>query len=222
MFHIKICGVRQTGDVDAVAAAGGDAIGLNFFPKSVRFADPFASTTRELAQHAGGLGLVRVGVFVNEPATTIQQIASTIGLDRIQLHGDEELKVAASLIREGASVIRAIKLPAEPCDSHSIAELISPWLDIGCDLLLDADAGADHGGSGRTTDWGSIRRWANIHPDVSWSLAGGLTPDNVASAIRTSGARSVDVASGVEEIRGTKSPALIKQFIRSAAAALSQ
>ena len=160
MFHIKICGVREIDDIHAVADSGADAIGLNFFPASVRFVDPTVLKTAELSQVAAQRGLYRVGVFVNESIESIAATAKAIGLEMIQLHGDEPVSFARELSRCGRwPLIRAIKLPKGGLEPAAIEVLARPWIDIGCHPLLDADGGAAHGGSGQTLDWDAVRRW---------------------------------------------------------------
>ena len=222
MFKVKICGVRLKSDVTSVAAAGGDAIGLNFFPPSARYVDPHENDTRALSAHAKDLGVKRVGVFVNASAEEADQTARTVGLDSIQLHGDETIEVAQEIISRGFPVIRAIKLPTVDLTSDLIAEACEGWTRIGCHLLLDADAGQSHGGSGKCLDWTVVGTWAQSHPSTSWSLAGGLNPGNVHQAIVTSGATSVDTASGVEQTRGIKSPEQIAAFVAASLQTLSQ
>lgn len=216
MFRVKICGVRQQQDVQWVADAGGDAIGLNFFPKSVRYLDPDDDNTRGLCSLAGQLGLLRVGVFVNRSASECQQVAQAVGLDVIQLHGDETIEVAKQLIVGGGRVVRAIKLPLGAISVSAIDSLVVPWLEVGCHLLFDADAGAAHGGSGKTLDWESLAAWQQMRGNVGWTLAGGLKPENIGEAIADSGASSIDTASGVECPRGVKSEERIQQFCRAA------
>ncbi len=216
VFHIKICGVRCSGDVDAVGESHADAVGLNFFPPSVRYVDPLDPKTEELSRRAEMLQLARVGVFVNDSAAAISDIVANVGLDHVQLHGDEPVGLAESLAAQGIPVIRAIKLPADGLDWQLIADLATPWIDAGCRLLIDADSGAAHGGGGRTLDWGPLAEWSRRYPEACWTLAGGLTVENVAQAISESGANSVDVASGVEQPRGQKDPKLIVQFARNA------
>jgi phosphoribosylanthranilate isomerase len=95
-----------------------------------------------------------------------------------------------------------------------VEERVAPWREIGCDLLLDADAGSQGGGAGLRLDWTAIGRWsAQFGAKDSWALAGGLTPQSVSKAIAASGAKSVDVASGVEQPRGIKSAELISSFV---------
>ena len=217
MFEIKICGVKRQVDIDAVAKAAKQheiktAIGLNFFPKSVRYVDPSQAATRQLSEHATSHGLVRVGVFVNETADQMQRIGDDVGLDVIQMHGDEPLTTAQQLIDAGHQVIRAVKLPTVDLSADHIHDQTIAWLDLGCHVLLDADAGAAHGGSGKTLDWQIISLWATQHPSARWTLAGGLKPENLAQAVTVSLARSVDTASGAELERGTKSSRRIEQF----------
>lgn len=214
MFHIKICGVRLANDVRSAAEAGADAIGLNFFGPSVRYVDPTAASTQDLSRLADELGLLRVGVFVNESPERIAEIARAVELGAIQLHGDEQPNAARN-VQEATQlpVIRAIKLPSGEISQAVIDEAAAAWMKAGCHLLLDRDGGAAHGGSGHTLDWTSVRIWADANQDLTWTLAGGLTPDNVAVAIKTSGAKSVDTASGVEQSRGVKSPGRISRFV---------
>ena len=133
----------------------------------------------------------------------------------VQLHGDEPLRLARELAESRQlPVIRAIKLSAGPLAAARIEAAARPWVDVGCHPLLDADAGAAHGGSGKTLHWASIRRWSDEHRQTRFTLAGGLNPGNVAEAIRESGAKSVDTASGVEQPRGEKQVDLIAAFVR--------
>ncbi len=210
MFKIKICGVRFSKDIDAVACAGADAIGLNFFEKSIRYVDPGDETTQELSARAEAAGLIRVGVFVDAAAARIAAICRQVGLDAIQLHGDETTEIAGELIDAGLNVVRAIKLPSD-LTADLIRDRCDPWIDVGCHLLLDAETG----GSGKCLDWRAVGQWAQAQLATPWTLAGGLTEINVGEAIRHSGARSVDTASGVEQPRGTKSPKRIEDFVRA-------
>ncbi len=165
MFHIKICGVRRASDVRSAGESGADAIGLNFFEPSVRYVDPTLPSTRELSQTAADRGLLPVGVFVNESPERIAQIVGTVGLSAIQLHGDEQPDVARQVhAATKLPVIRAIKLPTGEISVSTISEQAAAWIEAGCHLLLDADAGAAHGGSGKTLHWPSVRAWADANP----------------------------------------------------------
>ena len=221
MFHTKICGVRLPADIEVVADAGADAIGLNFFPASVRYVDPASETAVALARAARDRGLLCVGLFVNEAPATIDNACQRLALDAIQLHGDEDVADMELLAeRTAIPIIRAIKLPTGSLSVKTIESAAYRWATTGCHLLFDADAGSAHGGAGRPLDWPAIGRWAAINPNTSWTLAGGLKPGNVANAIGESKANSVDVASGVEQPRGEKSEALIRQFVAESKKAL--
>jgi phosphoribosylanthranilate isomerase len=221
MFEVKICGVRFKSDVQAVGTAGSDAgkataIGLNFYPASPRYVDPESAEIAELSATAARAGILRVGVFVHESPEKIAQIAHQVGLAAVQLHGDETVEEVDRLFELiEIDIIRAIKLPISPISVDEIEEACQPWLEMGCGLLFDADAGSAHGGSGKTLDWPSIRAWSDANPNIPWILAGGLTPDNVAKAIEVTGACCVDTASGVEKERGVKSAEKIGEFIQA-------
>lgn len=222
MFRTKICGVRLKSEVKSVEQSGGDAIGLNFFPPSVRFVDPGSCLASELAQSCREANLLCVGVFVNETANDMRSVSDRLGLDAIQMHGDESIEVGREVVEAGLRLIRAIKLPKSPFDSELLSERAKPWISLGAHLILDADAGAEHGGSGKTLDWPSVQHWANQSGQVSWTLAGGLKPENVANAIQASGANSVDTASGVECPKGVKHAGRIKEFITQAQQAIQR
>ena len=238
MFDVKICGVRFKSDIDAVQSAvslAADAglkrcriaVGLNFFPPSSRYLDSQSTDATAISMAAARAGVLRVGLFVNENPDNVARIADQIGLGAVQLHGDEtQEQVAAIADVIDLPIIRAVKLPAKTAESdaiqsNQIAAACQPWLDLGCHLLLDADAGTQHGGSGKSLDWHAIKAWADtIAGDVAWTLAGGLTPDNVAEAMEVSGATSVDTASGVEASKGVKSAEKIAAFVRQSMSGL--
>ncbi|MEM9368947.1 MAG: phosphoribosylanthranilate isomerase [Planctomycetota bacterium] len=221
-FTIKICGVRTPEDIDFCSDAGVDCVGLNFFPPSVRCIDVADAQTAALVKRSIEHGLKRVGVFVNADLPTLRDIRQRCQLDAVQLHGDETPEFAADLLQNEISVVRAIRLPAGPLTIERIQMAITPWRDLGVRLLFDADAGSQYGGSGQRLDVTTIGQWAGSleASSVAWSLAGGLKPENVEAAVRDSHASSVDVASGVEAPKGTKSPELIRQFASSAAVAI--
>ncbi len=221
MFHIKICGVQEIADIEAVFESGADAIGLNFYPPSCRYLDPEQTSVHRLASKAGELGLTRIGVFVNSTVEVMLRASERLELEAVQLHGDEQIGIVSRLHDKGiTNLIRAIKLPVGPLTIDAIENRVNSWRSLGAHLLLDADGGKSHGGTGKTLDWDTIRKWSEQSGNVSWTLAGGLNPGNVASAIAKSGAGSVDTASGVEADRGTKSGTLISQFSENALASL--
>lgn len=213
MFRIKICGVRSHDQIDAVAEAGGDAVGLNFFPPSVRYVDE--NLAADLSDHARSCGLRVVGVFVETP--TASQVR---GVDVVQIHGDQ---TAADLTTfDAMRLCRAVKLPTGPLRRSSIERRVGETLGRSkATPLLDADGGASHGGTGSRLDWDAIGDWRRSG-GRGFVLAGGLTPDNVADAIARTGAAGVDTAGGVERPKGVKDNDLIRRFIQRARRALDR
>jgi phosphoribosylanthranilate isomerase len=211
-FWIKICGITNLDDARAAADAGADALGFNFFSKSRRFVDP--QTARQIVEQLPA-SMLKVGVFVNHDVAHIVDIIDRVGLNAVQLHGDEP----ATLISKLPPHVRIVR--AYRCGRDGLAPL-ALYLDechtlgrMPDVLLIDADAGADYGGSGKLADWAVIRQQKESL-GLPLILAGGLTPDNVAAAIETVAPSGVDVASGVEREPGRKDPELIEKFIAAA------
>ncbi len=219
MFQLKICGVLLKSDIDAAADAGADCVGLNFFDASIRYLEPDSLEVLSLCRHARKRGIKRSGIFVNQPVDEMITIAQGLDLDVIQLHGDESIEDAEAMRELGIEVVRAIRLPSGKLTVEQIDQACKAWIDAGFHLLLDAESGENFGGTGKKLDWNAIAAWAATRPDVCWTLAGGLKPENVCEAIRSTGAVSVDVASGVEEPRGTKSDDKIAAFCNAAKSA---
>ncbi|RMH36352.1 MAG: phosphoribosylanthranilate isomerase [Deltaproteobacteria bacterium] len=202
---VKICGVRRPEDAAAAARAGADWIGINLWRGSRRYCDPAAAKRVAAAARAAGSVHV-VGVFVNATAADIARAVADIGLDRVQLHGDETPAFCAALPHPW---LKAIALSGD----DALARLRA----YGGDLALVDTPTAGYGGSGRTGDWSLAARAAAIRRVL---LAGGLTPDNVAAAIRAVRPHGVDVAGGVEREPGVKDPAAMAAFVRAARSAL--
>jgi phosphoribosylanthranilate isomerase len=207
--RVKICGVRSPADMAAVAAAGAAYVGLNFFPKSPRFVTADEARTISFAAPEG---LCKVALVVDADDPTLDAITAAVPLDMLQLHGHESpARVAEIRARYGLPVMKVIGV-AEEAD-------LAPMMDyalVADQILIDAKAPKDAvlpGGNGLTFDWRLLvgRKW--LKP---WMLAGGLTPDNVAQAVRLTGARQVDVASGVESAPGVKDAARIRAFVEAA------
>ncbi len=209
--RVKFCGLTRPADVDAAAAAGAAYVGFVFFPKSPRHLALDAARALALAVPAG---VAKVALTVDLDDAGIDAILGTVPVDVLQLHGSETpARVAEVKARTGLPVIKAVGL-AGPRD---LAKLDS-FLKIADQILVDAKApkgAALPGGNGIAFDWELIagRRWP-----LPWLLAGGLTPGNVAEAVRLTGARQVDVSSGVESAPGVKDPDRMAAF----AAALNQ
>jgi phosphoribosylanthranilate isomerase len=207
--RVKICGLRTAEDVAAVAAAGAAYCGFVFFAKSPRHLTVEAA--RELALSAPE-GLCKVALVVDADNTALDAIVEAVPLDMLQLHGRETPgRVAEIKARYGLPVMKAMGVATEA----DLAGLMEMSL-VADQLLIDAKAapGADlPGGNGVAFDWRLLvgRKW--LKP---WMLAGGLSPHNVAEAVRLTGARQVDVSSGVGSAPGVKDHAKIAAFVEAA------
>lgn len=191
---VKICGITNREDALAAIEGGAAALGFNFWPRSPRYVPP-----ERAAELLGGLpgGFWKVGVFVDEPAERVAWLAGELGLDVVQLHGDAEAPA-------GLRVWRAI-----PVDAAFRAELLDRYPAEA--FLLDAPAGAQIGGTGRTFDW---RRAAGLKHRII--LAGGLDADNVREAIRTARPWGVDACSRLESAPGKKDHRKMAAFLKAA------
>ncbi|MEM7489336.1 MAG: phosphoribosylanthranilate isomerase [Pseudomonadota bacterium] len=204
-MRAKICGVRTEADMAAAIEAGAAYIGFVFFEKSPRAVSP--ETARDVAA-AAPLGLAKVALMVDPDDAQLAAVTAAVPLDMIQLHGSESpARVAEVRARTGLPVMKALGLR----DADDVAA-ISAYEDVADQVLVDAKPpkGADlPGGNGVGFDWTLIagRTWRR-----PWMLAGGLTPENVAEAVRLTGARQVDVSSGVESAPGIKDSARIEAF----------
>jgi phosphoribosylanthranilate isomerase len=207
--RVKICGLRTAADVAAVAAAGAAYAGFVFFAKSPR--NLTIAEARSLAL-AAPEGLCKVALTVDAEDTALDAIVGEVPLDMLQLHGHETLaRVAEVKARYGLPVMKAIGV----ADEGDLAGLLEMSL-VADQLLIDAKPSRGAvlpGGNGLAFDWRLLvgRKW--LKP---WMLAGGLTPQNVAEAIRLTGARQVDVSSGVEGAPGVKEHARIAAFVEAA------
>ncbi|MGQ9505859.1 MAG: phosphoribosylanthranilate isomerase [Thermogutta sp.] len=213
MFRIKICGVRSRQDVVAIVEAGADAVGFNFFPRSVRYISPW-----EASQIAAGIprGIAKVGVFVNSPLGEIREIAFRVGLHWIQLHGDETPDLLLKL--RPLNCIKAFRVG--PGGLDPVRQFLGECKKINVvpsAILFDAVQDGEYGGTGQTWDWDLAVEYQQMMPDVPpLILSGGLNPDNVRKAVATVRPAAVDVASGVEDAPGKKSPERIKLFVAAA------
>lgn len=205
-IRVKICGLRTPADVAAVAHAGAAYAGFVFFAKSPR---NLTLSGARLAALSAPVGLARVALTVDADDTTLDAIVEAVPLDMLQLHGAESPdRVAEVRSRYGLPVMKALGV-ADEGDLPAILE----YSTVADQLLIDAKpprGAALPGGNGLAFDWRLLagRRW--LRP---WMLAGGLTAGNVAEAVRLTGARQVDVSSGVESAPGVKDAARIASFV---------
>jgi phosphoribosylanthranilate isomerase len=200
---IKICGVTTAKDAAMAAELGADAVGVNFWPGSKRYVDPAEAAPILAAIPAG---ILKVGVFVNARIEEVARGLVFLGLDRIQLHGDEVAADYAGF--DAARLIRVVRV--RDAASFAAAGTWRPSL-----WLYDAFV-EGYGGGGVPAPWPLIAEKARR----PFLLAGGLTPENVAEAVRATHPDGVDVSSGVERSPGVKDPAKVAAFIAAARAAI--
>ncbi|NBO20637.1 MAG: phosphoribosylanthranilate isomerase [Rhodobacteraceae bacterium] len=208
-IRVKICGLRSVADVMAVAASGAAYAGFVFYEKSPRHLT--LDQARELAL-AAPVGLAKVALTVDANDAALDALVAAVPLDILQLHGHESPdRVAAVRARYGLPVIKALGV----ADEGDLPALFDHSL-VADQLLIDAKppkGAVLPGGNGLSFDWRLVaqRRW--LRP---WLLAGGLSPENVAEAIRLTNARQVDVSSGVERAPGQKDPIRIAALVAAA------
>ena len=199
-MFIKICGITRVEDAIQAADLGVDAIGLNFFPKSKRFVDD--KTAVEICEVLPEK-VLKIGLFVNSSADEINIKLEKIPLDLLQFHGDETPEFCSQW---GDKVIRAISPKKEKdleiIKSYKFAKMI----------IVDASVAGQYGGTGEKADW-KLAKKAVENFDVPILLAGGLTPGNVAEAIKKIKPFGIDVAGGVESLPGLKDFEKMRRFI---------
>ena len=201
--RVKICGVTSVEDARAAVVAGADMIGLNFYSGSKRCIS--LERAREIVA-ALPSHVWKVGVFVNASREEIERVRGALHLDAIQLHGDEPPEMTQGF---AVPVIRTLKLRAAGDARRALERVRADY------YLCEGDAGAAYGGVGAAFD----REWAREVPRERLVVAGGLTPENVASAVRALRPFAVDVASGVESAPGVKDPARMAALVAHAKAA---
>lgn len=208
---VKICGITNVEDARHAVESGADQLGLNFYKKSKRYITP--KKARELVDSLP-IGIEMIGVFVNEPIDDVVKTATYVGLDGIQLHGDENNCYVRDLKQR-------TKLPVIKAFSVSRGFAVSDALHWDSEYkLFDTYSATERGGTGKTFDWDDFAADIYLWFPGSAYLAGGLTPDNVAEAVRVVKPYAVDVASGVEASPGRKDPKRIAAFIKAAKEAL--
>lgn len=209
-MDVKICGLKTPDAIKAAAAAGASHIGLNFFPPSPRSITPEAA--KELARYVPD-GVKVVALVVDADDALFDAIWTNLHPDIFQLHGKESPdRVREIKARYGVSVMKVIRV-AEAADART-AEAYDGIADF---ILFDAKPPKDKdklpGGNGLIFDWMALKAYRGKTP---WMLAGGLDAANVAEAIRVTGAKAVDTASGAEDAPGIKNPEKIRAFVSAA------
>ena len=203
--RIKVCGMRELGEVAGVVAAGVDAIGLIFAPQSPRCIDP--ERAREIV--AGLPPFVdAVGVFVDQEAAAVNEIVRYCGLTMVQLHGAESPAYCAEIAGRVLKVFRVRE--------STTREELAPYADEVSAFLFDTFQEKMVGGTGQTFDWRLLEKLMPPRPVI---LAGGLTPENVGEAVRQARPFAVDLNSGVEFAPGRKDLAKVREAVAQVAAA---
>jgi phosphoribosylanthranilate isomerase len=201
---VKICGITNLDDALLAVECGADALGFNFYENSPRYISP-----QETSQIISKLPpeIDKIGVFVNEHLHEIERACSAGVFDFIQLHGDETSGFVDQLaMRIETRIIKVFRVGNGFVPSTALDYAVHGY-------LLDADS-TRFGGSGESFDWNIAIEFKELVPE--FYLAGGLTPDNVADAIKKVRPYAVDVASGVELTKGKKDPKKVEAFIRNA------
>ena len=214
MFRVKICGITSVPDAIAVDRAGADAIGLNFYAPSPRSVTPIQA--REIAA-AVPSHIAKVGVFVNSTASDVADVFEQVGLDVVQLHGDEPPDMLSLLAPR--PVVRAFR--CRESGFQPLMDYLDRCRDLGhlpAGVLVDAYQPGSYGGTGAIVDWTAVSELVKDLPDMPIVLAGGLRPENVAEAIRMASPAAVDTASGVESSPGKKDAKRVSEFVQSALA----
>jgi phosphoribosylanthranilate isomerase len=210
MTRVKICGIKEEAHALAAAKAGADFIGLVFAPSRRQITPTQAKKIATKVKESGHTTEV-VGLFVNESAETVNEMADLCGLDRVQLSGDESWEYCLEINRPIFKVIRVRRSQS----AQEIVDILADGLRVLDEkqfiLSLDAYVKGKHGGTGMKINWTQARPVAEQFPII---IAGGLTPENVGRAIEQAAPWGVDVSSGVE-VNGVKHTARIRAFINA-------
>ncbi len=217
MFQIKICGITTPDDARAAAQAGADAVGLNFYAKSPRYISP--ETARSIIAALPNR-VVKVGLFVNATVPDVCRLFDDLSLDLVQLHGDEPPEFLAQL--GGRPVMRAFRVGV--AGLPPVVDYLCRCRELGAMpavSLFDSLMPGVYGGTGTTADWSVAKNYVSQTELPPLVLAGGLTSENVAEAIRAVRPAAVDTAGGVESSPGRKDPALMQMFVQEARVAFA-
>ncbi len=200
MTRIKICGITTPADAELLAELSVEAVGLNFYPKSPRYVS--TSQARELVRHLGPF-VAPVGVFVSDGWQHVHSVAIVVGLRAVQTYTDSPPPAPLTPFAH----IPAFRMKSV-ADLDHIKQFVTACKPSA--VLVDSFVAGEMGGTGHKAPWHLL---AGFDPGVPLILAGGLTPDNVADAIRTVRPWGVDVASGVESAPGVKDPSKVRAFV---------
>lgn len=203
MVRVKICGITRKSDALIAMETGVHALGLVFHPKSPRFVPP--PRAKEMIASLPPL-VSWVGVFVNQPVEAVLETVRQVGLDTVQLHGEESRQECHYCLEKGFRVVKAIRVATE--EDLKVSEEYRGAVSA---ILLDTRVTGEYGGTGRSFPW----KLALQVKDIPIILAGGLNPENVAQAVAEVHPWGVDVSSGVEAAPGVKDPALIRAFMNN-------
>jgi phosphoribosylanthranilate isomerase len=207
----KICGITTPEDALSCIESGAAALGFNFYPPSPRSIPVGADLAWIQKLKAEYRDVAFVAVVVNPDGELLARLRTAGCFDAIQFHGDETADFCAKESKGFVRWIKALRVRSE-ADLDPALAFATPY------LLLDAAVSGTYGGSGETTDWGLAAEFVANHPEKRVILAGGLTPENVDSAVRRVIPHAVDTASGVELEPGRKDPAKVRSFMTAALA----
>jgi len=201
MTLIKICGITTLEDAVACVSAGADALGFNFYPRSRRYVTP--DRVRQITDRLPR-DILTVGVFVNERSTDIvREICDAARVTAVQLHGDESPEYCAALAdRFVIKVVRAKGYGDEDPEQYGTGA-----------LMVDTFDEQEHGGTGRVSDWSFARKVGLLTPKLF--LAGGLSPENVAAAVKVVEPYAVDACSALESAPGRKDEDRVRDFVQA-------
>ena len=202
MVRIKICGITNLADALLAAELGADALGFIFYPQSPRKVEP--EMARAIIAQLPPF-VAAVGVFVDEEAAMVRYLAARVGLEWVQLHGQESPEYCRGL---GCKVIKGFRIRDE-----ASLRLLADYQGVAQALLLDTYKPGQAGGTGESFDW-RLAREARKYGRII--LAGGLRPENVAQAIAAAQPDAVDAASGTEASPGKKDPVKLRAFFKAA------
>lgn len=213
-MKIKICGITSLEDAIACARLGADLLGFNFYPPSPRYIDPQDCAPIVAAMRRQFPNVQTVGIFVNEFPATIHKTLDFCGIDMAQCSGDE---TPGMLLMSGPRAFKALR-PSSSNDLRTAWGLY-PARSNPPAFLVDAHRAGEYGGTGRTANWELAAELAARCPIL---LAGGLTPENAADAVRRVRPWGIDTASGVESAPGKKDAGRVEQFILNARSAVEK